>query len=159
MVMARARAEAEAARLGNDPPVIGEDNISMTWPQYLRNEVTYKGQRVHVPPTIAKLLLLFLLNRGKAIKLDAIIEFLWPNPDDEPTDEVSLVRAQLSNLRKRFPGILVTSGYRNGYILLKPGQRFNFPNGHDYAVRGKRAGNTKKRRHGRKSKSSGIVIG
>lgn len=90
------------------------DPIRMTWPEYRRSECLYYGRRVLLCPSLAELLAILLLNRGRAVQSSDLIEALWPNPDLSPDWGQCSVRLRVKRLRARLPGLVQTIGHAKG---------------------------------------------
>lgn len=74
--------------------------IGMTWPQYLRHSCSIDGREVRMTPREAELCLLFMLRRGRPMTKPEIIEWLWPDPDDEPDWANNVINVFVRRLRK-----------------------------------------------------------
>lgn len=92
--------------------------IKMTWPMYLRRECAVGERSIHLAPREAELLLLLLLRPGY-VSLGELVEWIWPNPDDEPEWPEDCLKAQLHRLRMKIGSALCPPawGYGRGYII------------------------------------------
>jgi DNA-binding response OmpR family regulator len=96
-----------------------EDPISMTWPQYLRRECSFNGNRIHLTPSQAELLGALLIRRGRTVSNEALIETLYPDPFEAPERDEDCMKVLLSLLRRKLPG-LVHLEHGRGYFIPKP---------------------------------------
>lgn len=74
--------------------------VSMTWPQYLRQECTVRGHRIHLPPKQLDMLLFLMLHKGKVVQRDSIVDFLWPGADGGPLWAANMIDVYLVRLRR-----------------------------------------------------------
>jgi DNA-binding response OmpR family regulator len=86
-------------------------SISMTWPQYRRHEVTFYGVRITLKRMEAELLSVLLANRGTAIRVQELIEMVYPNPDVEPEYAVNCIHHLAMKLRRTLPGVVQSRGH------------------------------------------------
>jgi hypothetical protein len=98
--------------------------IRMTWPEYLRCECLYYGQRVRLSPLQASVLAVLLMNRGEQIPVREMVECVWPHPDDQPDWAYDLARKMVFQLRQKMPGLIEYEGlyesHRGGYVIRRP---------------------------------------
>jgi hypothetical protein len=80
--------------------------ITMSYPQSLRCMLSVGGVEYYLPPTEHRILETLLLNRGRVVERDDIIEYVWPNPDAAPQYERENLRVHLARMNKRLPGLI-----------------------------------------------------
>lgn len=73
--------------------------ISMTWPQYLRQECRVCDWIVALTRRETEILLLLLMRYPNPVPMEDIISFVWPEPDLEPDIAAESVHRSLHNLR------------------------------------------------------------
>jgi hypothetical protein len=91
--------------------------ISMTFPQSLRNECTLGGKVLKLGPVQARVIeILLLTTPGHVISNAEMIEYLWPNPDEQPDTATKVVDQTFHRLRRK--GIrIVYNGYGKGSYI------------------------------------------
>jgi hypothetical protein len=95
--------------------------ISMTWPQYLRGECTYRGWVVHLSCQEAEVLLVLLLRSVDFASADLLAAALYgDDPKGGREDAHCAVRIIIMRLRAKLPG-LIGGAHGWGYHLDKPG--------------------------------------
>jgi DNA-binding response OmpR family regulator len=58
--------------------------VSMTYPEYLRNQCMLDGVRIHLSPHETELLAMLLVTRpDRVAEYEAMVEVIWPNPDEQ----------------------------------------------------------------------------
>lgn len=77
--------------------------VSMTWPDFQRHVIVVNGVRHRLQPKLAELAFLLLARRGQFVPMPHVIEFLWPEPDEEPDYSEDVIRTYVSRLRKVLP--------------------------------------------------------
>jgi DNA-binding response OmpR family regulator len=92
--------------------------IRMTWPMYLRRQCAVGERLIHLSPREAELLCCLLMRSGY-VSLGDLIEFVWPNPDDEPDWPESSLLVLLHRLRKKLGSSIMPCAYGRGYIIEK----------------------------------------
>lgn len=88
----------------------------MTWPQYLRRECSWHGRTVSLGRVQVRLVLCLLLNRGRPVSLQRMIEFCYPNPDLEPESAENCIVQIARTLRRKMPG-LIEHIPMQGYVI------------------------------------------
>lgn len=86
------------------------ETISMTWPEYLHCQCWYHGRLIKLRRLHADLLLVLLLNRGRTLSRNELIERLWPDPNLEPEFAEEALRVQMMWLRRVVPGLIQSIG-------------------------------------------------
>lgn len=77
--------------------------VSLSWPDYLRRTLVVDGVPHKLTPKLIELALLLIVRRGCFVPIPDVIEFLWPDPDDEPDFSEDVIRTYVSRLRKVLP--------------------------------------------------------
>ena len=81
--------------------------ISMTWPQYLRQECSYKGWRTPLSAIEAEVLLVLLLRRNADSSTAFLVEAIYhDDPDGGPLSAESSTRQVIGRLRAKLPGAI-----------------------------------------------------
>lgn len=80
-------------------------NISMTYPQLLRNECTIDGSVIKMTPIMCRVLERLLLKRNTLVRWDEVIEAAYPNPDEEPESARDSIKVTISRHRALRIGI------------------------------------------------------
>lgn len=91
--------------------------ISMTWPQYLRAECSFRGQVIKLGRGIQTEILLYLLITRRLISKQELLEFIYPDPDFEPDYAAENIKKNMCLLRRRFPCKVIENRYYYGYTL------------------------------------------
>jgi DNA-binding response OmpR family regulator len=92
-------------------------SLSMTLPQYHRNECSVDGRKVHLTMQEKALLLTLLLRKGHMTSLVLFIEILWENPDTQPECADDLVRSLVIRVRNKIKPYRIVNRHGFGYIL------------------------------------------
>lgn len=79
-----------------------------------------------------------LVDAGKEVPIDRLIEYLWD--DDPPRTARSVIQVQVSHLRRSFPGLIVTTP--GGYLADIDPRKVDLHRFRDLAARGHAAGST-----------------
>ena len=90
--------------------------LSMTYPQLLRNEVTYCGEALVFPRHQALFLSLLLLRPNEVIPYSDFIEYIWPDPDLEPMYVLNMIRLYKIRILRRLPLLSIHTFIRRGYF-------------------------------------------
>lgn len=93
--------------------------ISMTWPQLRRNEFTLRGRPVRLEPQTMKVFAVLYMNLGRVVRVEDLIEGVWPNPELEPDYSTNVIYQKIHNLRRHLSEELEHLWGR-GYILAHP---------------------------------------
>lgn len=97
-------------------PLPMKPDITMTWPQYLRGECTYRlgnsHARIHLTHWEKEYMLLLLVNRGRNVSLDTFIDILY-GEYTELENPRGQVRIYIHRIRKKLPGLIISSGNRD----------------------------------------------
>lgn len=94
--------------------------VSMTWPQYRRCACTVGEWETHIAGrSAAEVLLLLLLRRGHIVSVVEFIEWLWPNPDNEPEFAYDLIHRYMMNLRRSIGTEIVDTHHGRGYSICR----------------------------------------
>ena len=115
-----ARLEAVLRRTSQEPAenmvAAGDLKIDLA-----RHRVQRDGEEVHLTPTEFELLRVFVRNRGRLLTHRALLTEVW---GPEYADDVTLLRGQLANLRRKLEP---TGAVRRHYIRTEPriGYRFD----------------------------------
>ncbi len=96
-------------------PLSACPTLSMTWPQYLRNECVIGNRLTKLSPRVMKLFLLLLLRRGMITSRTEAIEWMWPDPDYEPERAQTVVAMCITDLRK--VGVPIRLSYGRGFEI------------------------------------------
>lgn len=75
----------------------------MTWANYISRTLIVDGVRHRLTPRLADLAFILLARRGHFVPMPDVIEFLWPDPDEEPDFSEDVVRTYVSRLRRILP--------------------------------------------------------
>lgn len=105
---------------GNRPKHEMGATVSMTWPQYLRSQCVVDGALVRVPAFAKEVLLVLLLNRGRAFTREALTEMVWPDPDDQPEAAWHYVQRLVYELRRYGIPIETVTGNNRGWRIPQP---------------------------------------
>ena len=90
----------------------------MTWPQYLRGEVTFRGLAYHVTGNEKEMLLLLLLRRGYPVTFKQFVAWLYDQREDGgPLMAANIVSCRLQCLKRIFPGVIVNAG--RGSVMIE----------------------------------------
>lgn len=90
----------------------------MTWPQYLRNECSIGEFVIRLTEGEAQLLSTLLVRYPEPVRLDDLIETLYPNPDLEPEDAEGVVSERMRNLARKIGTFRINNcGRYRGYWL------------------------------------------
>jgi hypothetical protein len=101
---------------------MSDQDISMTWPQYLRRECMIDGELAKLSKHQMTIFSTLLLRRGNPVFLDELIEILWPDPDNSVEWERNTVCVMISRLRQFKNLHSIVSCGRGSWMLPKPGQ-------------------------------------
>jgi DNA-binding SARP family transcriptional activator len=83
--------------------------ISLTWHSYNRREIVVDSVPHRLTPKLIELAFILMARRGRSIPMPEIIEFLWPDPNEEPDFAEDVIRTYVSRLRRILPaGAIVT---------------------------------------------------
>lgn len=81
--------------------------ISMTWPQYQRQECMINRMRVRLSKAQAELLFLLLVRYPEPINVQEAVSYFFPDPDDEPENPEALVINYIRSLKRAIGGFRV----------------------------------------------------
>lgn len=90
-------------------------NISMTYPQLLRQECTVDGSIIKMSPIMTNVVERLLLRRGHLVEWDEVMSAAYPNPDDEPETAHDSVKVILT--RHRVLRNVVETWWGRGFFL------------------------------------------
>lgn len=90
-------------------------NISMTYPQLLRNECTMDGSVIQMTPIMCRVLERLLLRRNTLVPWDEVIEAAYPNPDEEPESARDCIKVIIS--RHRALRIAIETRWGSGLFM------------------------------------------
>lgn len=91
-------------------------SVSMTWTQYRYQVCRVDGKYVELGPVAHELVTrLLLAPPGHYVPSDEIVNWLWPNPDDEPETAYNILRTMCWRLAKQH-GIVIESKYCQRYV-------------------------------------------
>jgi DNA-binding winged helix-turn-helix (wHTH) protein len=101
--------------------------ISMTWPQYKRGECVVSGFTVRLSPMETEVLLCLLLRHPAPSSADQLIEFVYPDPDNEPEDARGAVYQYVYKIKDKIGAYRITREDKLGWrILHKPEVRCRY---------------------------------
>jgi hypothetical protein len=90
--------------------------VSMTLPQYARQECGVDGRPVHLTPHEADLLATLLVSPpDRLADYDLLIEALWPDADQQPLTAINIVHVLLVRLRRK--GVTIHTGWGRGLVV------------------------------------------
>jgi DNA-binding response OmpR family regulator len=92
----------------------------MTWPQYKRRVCEVDGVEFKLTPAEAEILLVFLVNRGRWVKDEQLIEHRWPDADFEPEWGASSTWVIKYRLKNKLPEGVFECQYGWGWKLRLP---------------------------------------
>jgi len=104
-----------ASELINNPSRFLTLSDHFTWDKE-QEKLSRDGQHVLLTEKEQRLLKLFISNKGKPVRYEKIIVTVWDNTFDRDIS-IDSVKNQVSQIRKKVPGIAITSIYGEGYIL------------------------------------------
>lgn len=88
--------------------------ISMTLPQYRRNECDIDGRRIRMKPCEADVLaILMVSNPAGFVTKETLIEAVWPDPDFEPDYALQSIWVRINWLRAK--GVPIETAYTFGW--------------------------------------------
>ncbi len=114
-----ARLEAVLRRTSTEPEVSAVEVAGLRV-DLAEHRVTRDGTEIHLTPTEFDLLRMFVRNRGRLLTHRALLVDVW---GPEYTDDVTVLRGQIANLRRK---IEPSSGPRRHYIRTEPGIGYRF---------------------------------
>jgi two-component system, OmpR family, KDP operon response regulator KdpE len=114
-----ARLEAVLRRTSTEPEVSTVEAAGLRV-DLAEHRVTRDGTEVHLTPTEFDLLRMFVRNRGRLLTHRALLLDVW---GPEYTDDVTVLRGQIANLRRK---IEPSTGPRRHYIRTEPGIGYRF---------------------------------
>ena len=114
-----ARFEAVLRRTSTEPEVSAVEVAGLRV-DLAEHRVTRDGTEIHLTPTEFDLLRMFVRNRGRLLTHRALLVDVW---GPEYTDDVTVLRGQIANLRRK---IEPSSGPRRHYIRTEPGIGYRF---------------------------------
>lgn len=94
--------------------------IEFRWYDYVNQRVNYLGEWIHLEPQEANLLLILMVNRGRSLKAQEMIEMLWPDPDEEPDDSYSTLKQYIYRVRQKIPNVIISAGWGMGWYIPRP---------------------------------------
>jgi len=88
-------------------------NNAFNWKDYINKR--WMGKTI--TPTQAELLCLLYMNADKYVSRDHMIDFLYPDPFNEPGNAQLCVRQFICQLRSKFGRHLIISDWNRGYRI------------------------------------------
>lgn len=104
-----------AEELANNPSRFVKLNDHLVW-DIEHEQLSQDGLFVSLAVKEHRLLKLFIQNRGQSVSYNTIENNVWNDSIDQ---EISIesIKKQVSQLRKKIPGIDISNSYGEGYIL------------------------------------------
>lgn len=99
----------------------GDASISMTWPQYLRRECTYRGRVVRLGRIETEVVSALLVRRGEHIATREMIEAVYDDPFDSPEYERDVIMHAFCRVRRKMPDAITNIPWR-GYTIDLPAE-------------------------------------
>lgn len=92
--------------------------ISMTWPQYLRNECSVGDFKVHLSQQETEVLSVMLMRYPLPTDILTLIEAVWPIPDFEPEAAYPSIYQALHRLRYKLGAFRIAPSGHFGWFDL-----------------------------------------
>jgi DNA-binding winged helix-turn-helix (wHTH) protein len=90
--------------------------VSMTWAQFTRHECSLDGLAVRLEKREADLLAVLLVSPpDRFLSRGALIDALWPDPDDEPRNPTRCIYTWLCRLGRH--GVAIERDFGNGWRI------------------------------------------